>query len=684
MTASRPALTPSSLTGIAALALVAVAAGCSGSRPAPDADRPGGDRPALAADGTPVVATWTADTLSLAELDTLYADAGEAVGDSGQTPTERRRDFLDRYVDFRLKVLAAREAGYDRDSAYVAEVADYRDQLAGPYFTDRRVLDAVVRDLYDKQAEEVEVSHILLPLDRTASAADSAAAFARAAALRDSIEAGLIPFAAAATRYSVDPSVRQNRGALGYLTGGRTILPFEDVAYDTPVGQIGGPVRTPFGVHLVRVTDRQARRPDIAARHILISPDSLVSPDSARALVASLRERVLAGEDFAALAREYSDDTGSGGRGGDLGTFGRGRMVAPFEQAAFGLQAVGDVSEPVETQFGWHLIQLTELPERPTYDEAYDELRGLAERLPRTAIKRRELGREFFRENGGTYDETVLREAIAALPADSLVEAIREGGFPPAQAERVFATLADSTYRVGRLAPVYRSVRFGEAPEREMLDVARLWLDDRAVDQAVAELERRDPEFARVLRSYADGVLLFRVAEDSVWTPARDDEAGLRAVFDARSGQFRFPERRRVLALRAPQDSLLRAAGALVDAGTAPAEAAAQVGGVRVDTVFVADSTGSTLDAALGLAVGGRTGVVGEARTRAVYVLDGIEPPRPKTFDEARADLVGRYQDEVEDAWEARLRARYDARTYPDRVTAPPAGGAGPSGADRQ
>ena len=665
MTACRPAL-----------ALLALAvAGCAGPRPAAP--------PALADDGTPVVATWTADTLSLAELDALYADAGEAVADSAQTPAERRRDFLERYVDFRLKVLAARAAGYDRDSAYVAEVEDYRDQLAGPYFTDRRVLDAIVRDLYDKQAEEVEVSHVLLPLSPVAPAADSAAAFARAAALRDSIEAGQIAFGDAAVRYSVDPSAQQNRGALGYVTGGRTILPFEDVAYGTPVGEVGGPVRTQFGVHLVRVTDRRPFRAEVAARHILVSPDSLVTPDSAFALVASLRERVLAGEDFAALAREVSDDPGSGARGGDLGTFGRRRMVAPFEEAAFALQNPGDLSEPVRTQFGVHLIQLTGVPERPTYEEAYDELRRLAERLPRTALKRRELGREFFRENGGTFDEGALRSAIAALPADSLVEAVQAWGFPAPQADRVFATLADSTYRVGRLAPVYRQVRFGERPADEMVEVARLWLDDRAVEQAVAGLERRDPEFARVLRSYADGVLLFRIAEDSVWTPARDDEAGLRAYFDARPGQFRYPERRRVLALRAPQDSLLEAAAALVDAGRTPAEAAAQVGGVRADTVFVADSTGSALDAALALAVGERTGVVGERRTRAVYVLDGIEAPRAKTFAEARAELVAGYQDEVEAAWEARLRARYDARVYPERVTGPAPPAAPPAGAGR-
>ncbi|WP_412067981.1 peptidylprolyl isomerase [Rubrivirga sp. IMCC43871] len=652
---------------LALLTLVAATlAACGGSRPATEA-------PMIGPDGTPIVATWTADTLSLLEFDRAYTAADGTVEDSVRTPIERRLDFLDRYVDFRLKVLAAREAGYADDSAYVAEVADYRDQLAGPYFTDRRVLTGIVRDIYDKQAERVEVSHILFLL--SPAAPDTAATFARASALRDSINAGLIAFDEAAFRYSEDPTAPQNRGALGFITGGRTVLDFENAVYATPIGEVSEPVRTRFGVHLVKPTDRQPAKEEIRARHILIRTDETVSVDSARTVILGLRDRIEAGEDFAALAREFSDDPGSGAKGGDLGVFGRRQMVPPFEEAAFALENAGDLSGPVETRFGIHLIQLTEVADRPSFDEAYDELRELALRLPRTAVRRQAVGREYIEEEGGSYDEALVRRAVEQYPADSLLLYVARDGFGRL-GEETFATVGDSTFTLSELAPLLARMRYGPHPAGEMIEAARAFVDERAVEQAVARLEERDPEFARVFRSYADGVLLFRVAEDSVWTPARNDNAGLRAYYDSRPGAFRWPERRRVLAFRSTSDSLLRRVAVDLDAGMTPSEALEARAEfmsrsvLRLDTVFVADSSGSPLDAVLALEVGERSEVSLDRSQRVLYRLDAIEPPRTKTFDESRAEVITGYQDVVEDAWETRLRARYNAHVYPERVPA--------------
>ena len=647
------------------LVLLVAVAGCSGARP---------DAPALGADGTPIVASWMADTLTLAEFDAEFAAADGALADTVQTPLERRLDFLDRYVDFRLKVLAARQAGYDRDSSYVAEVADYRDQLAGPYFTDRQVLDGIVRDIYDKQAEEVEASHILLLL--SPAERDTADVYARLVALRDSIEASQIAFADAARRYSEDPSAQRPQGQpgsggeLGYLTGGRTVLPFEDAAYDTPVGEIAGPVRTQFGVHLLQVTDRRPARAEIGARHILIRTDSTVTPDSARAVIEGLRARVLAGESFEDLAREYSQDPGSGARGGDLGTFGRGQMVPPFEAAAFALEAVGDVSEPVESRFGVHLIQLTSLGERPSFEEALPAIRQQALRLPRTALRRQAIGRETIEQAGGTYDEALVRQAVTQYGDGGAAQLLSEGFGD--YSDRAFATVGDSTYTLADLLPTLRQLRQGlPHPEGQMIEAARAFVDEQGAELALAQLEDRDPEFARVFKSYADGVLLFRIAEDSVWTPAKEDVAGLRRVYDADPGAYRWPQRRRVLAFRAPTDSLLLALADQIDGGMTAAQAYERMSDdVRRDTLFVSDSTGTGLDQVLGLSVGQKTGIVMERGRRTLYLLDGIEAPRTKTFEEARAELISVYQDQVEDAWERRLRERYDATTYPDRVPA--------------
>ena len=660
-----------------ALAIVLLAAGCGGSRPAAPAP------PALDADGSPVVATWTADTLSLREFEEAFTQADGTLADTATNTLERRLDFLSRYVDFRLKVLAAREAGYAEDSTYQAEVESYRDQLAGPYFTDKEIFDDIVRDIYDKQAEEVRVRHILF----RPRSADTTQAYTTAIAVRDSIASGALDFADAAVRYSEDPSAETNRGDIGYITGGLTVLAFEDLTYGTPVGEVAGPVQTQFGYHIIEVLDRRPAQGEIEARHILVTPASDEPADTLAAYetVADLRARVEAGEDFAALAREYSDDTGSGARGGDLGSFGTGRMVPPFEEAAFGLRAVGDLAGPVRTRFGYHLIQLTGVAERPSFDEAYDALKQRAQRLPRTALRREAVTRAYRDSIGSTFDEALVREVLGRVPADSLTMRLLTDGFAPADAGRVFGTVGDSSYVFSDLIETYRRTpnrnRLGETPRTPVdiyVDAAQRYLDEAALSQAIRALEDRDPEFRRIFRGYADGVLYFRIAEDSVWTRAKDDDAGLREYYDANQAEYRYGERRRVLAFRSPSDSVLQSVATRLDGGE---DARALFAGytddempLRLDTVYVADSTRSALDETLSLSVGDHTGVVAERARSAVYVLDGVEAPRGKTFDEARAEITTGYQEVLEDTWEARLRDRYDARTYPDRIPPRPAG----------
>jgi peptidyl-prolyl cis-trans isomerase SurA len=157
-----------------------------------------------------------------------------------------------------------------------------------------------------------------------------------------------------------------------------------------------------------------------------------------------------------------------------------------------------------------------------------------------------------------------------------------------------------------------------------------------------------------------------------VWTLASSDEAGLRAHFEAHADEYRFPERRRVLAFGTPSDSLLEQVRVDLGAGRSPAEILEAYRDspltLRLDTVYVADSTASPLDLTLGFSPGQYTEVVPERSRLAVYLLDGIEAPRAKTFDEARAELVSDYQEVLEARWVERLRAQYDAHTYPENL----------------
>jgi peptidyl-prolyl cis-trans isomerase SurA len=436
---------------------------------------------------------------------------------------------------------------------------------------------------------------------------------------------------------------------------------------------VAGPLRTRFGYHLLWVQDRRPRTPDIRASHILIRVQGETPADSAaaRETIEGLRARILAGEDFATLARQYSDDVASGRRGGDLGFFGVGRMVKPFNDAAFALENVGDVSDVVLTPFGYHLIRLEERAALPTYEEAYEELKRLAEQLPRTALRRQEIGREEREAAGFSFDSTLVAAALDQFDADSLDFQLRRDGFG-AFGPRTFAAIGDSTYAFDDFYLWYGRLQPEPAADQRQIVMEQMdvYLAEQGFERALALLAERDPAFRALLEQYMDGVLLFKISEDSVWTPAAEDEAGLRAYYEAHRGQYNWPQRHRVLAFTSPSDSLLTAVIEDLDAGMGAAEVFAENDDarltLRLDTLYLADTTGTPVDAALQLQVGEHTEILPERSRLAVYVLDGIEEPREKTFEEARAELVTDYQEVLEAAWVARLRERYDARVYPE------------------
>lgn len=651
------------LAVFAALGLFAI--GCSSSPLTTDA---------LDADD-PAVATFAGETLTLDEFETRYALASGGVEAASEDSLEAYQDFLQRYVDFRLKVQLARDLGLADDPAIQQEIADYRAQLAKPYLLERTVLEKVIQDLFEKQQEEIRASHILLRVDESAAPEDTLAAYQKLSAIRDSVLAGA-DFAELAVRYSEDPSAARNQGDLSYFTGGRMIQSFEDMAYGTPVGEVSPVFRTQFGYHILRVADRRVAAPEIQASHILVRVEpGATAADSAEALalVQSLKQRVEAGEDFAELARQYSDDQASGQNGGDLGFFPRARMVPPFSKAAYELKEVGDVSDPVETRFGYHLIKLTDRKAPRTYDEAYVDLKNIAERLPRTAVQRQAIGRRFRDEAGSQVDSALVLEAAAAYPADTLLRKAIPARFD-AYADRDFATVDDSSYTFGEFADYVRTVRLRPAPDQQaqLFDLAEDFLNEQAVELAALQLEETDPEFSRIMQDYEDGVLLFRVSEDSVWNAASQDSLGLLAYFEANAADYAFPERRRVIGFYSRNDSLLRVVADGLDAGRSPLDLDADLAeadpGVRIDTVFVSDSAGTLFDEALTLEVGERTDVLPYQSRKAVLYLDGLEAPRPMTFEEARAQALADYQDVLDERLRARLRDRYDAELFPERL----------------
>ena len=302
-----------SSTPVLALAVAAALAGCRTTAPTASAS-------------DPVVATWGNQRLTLSEFEERYARSVGGQAGGAADSIGAYRDFLTRYVDFRLKVDEAKRLGLDRRPEVIAEASEYRRSLARPYLLEQHVIEPVVRLLYERQGQIVDVSHVLIGVGEGAPAADTLAAFRKATAIADSIRAGQITMEQAARRHSDDPSAQSTGmgagGRLGYFSAGVMVDPFEDAAYTAPVGAVTAPVRTNFGYHLLYVHDRRTAPLDREVAHIMIVPEAgteeamAAARATAQALLDSVRAEQASFED---LARRHSADTDSGPRGGSLG-----------------------------------------------------------------------------------------------------------------------------------------------------------------------------------------------------------------------------------------------------------------------------------------------------------------------------------------------------------------------------
>ncbi len=658
---------------IAAAGLLFVAIGCGSS---------GQSRLPAEADNPNVVAVYGNDVMTLEEFERRYERSSGSLATAIDDSLAEYQDFLERYTDFRLKVRAAEEAGIPELPSVRDEIRTYRSNLARPYLLEQEVLEPLVRTLYERQQEMVDVSHILLQLGPNSTPADTAAAYEHISAVRDSVLQGG-DFGEFAYRHSQDPSARRNpdapgyRGRLGFFSAGRVVEPFETYAYETPIGGVSPVFRTRFGYHILTVHDRRAAVPDIRLSHIMVRPGS--SPEDsaqARELMQDLAQQLAEGADFGELARQHSTDAQSRNRGGDIGTVSYDAPLHDsFKEPAFALEEVGDVSNVLETPYGFHLVKLTGREEVKALDEAYDELKELVTRLPRSDAAEQSFARGVVRDRGGRVDTALVRTAFEGVPVDSVITKLVGKQLAPAVMEDTVLVIGDSTFTMEDMADATSRVSMEDAgtTEARAMRILSDFVTNTVIDYEAARLEDRDDEFRRLMQEFRDGLVLFQFMEDSVWTAAEQDTLELAAYYEAHRDEYWWPDRSRIISLQSRSDSLLEVITERLHAGEAPDDVYASFADdtlvtVRMDTTMIADSTNSVYDRALGLTEGGFVGPLPYRGQHIVLVNQGVEAARPKTFEEARTQVVSDYQKIVEERLIQRLRERYNVHTFPQRL----------------
>jgi peptidyl-prolyl cis-trans isomerase SurA len=529
-----------------------------------------------------VVATVGPEPITLKEYENLYLKGSPNRDSAMASSMQERERFLDLMVNYKLKLLDAYREKMDQKPEVVNEVDQYKGGLAASFITERDLTGPGLHQLYNRRGEEIRASHILLMLSPKASPEDSAKTYKKAYDLIHALKNGA-DFKTLAIENSQDPSVKQNGGDLYYFTSGQLVTPFEDTAYSMKVGEITSvPVRTSYGLHIIKVTDRKPILGEIRASHIMIRfPNQKPTPEdtaAAYAQIKALQDSLKAGVDFAALAQRHSQDPGSAPRGGDLGWFSRRRWVQPFDEAVFQLKP-GQVSGIIRTPFGYHLAKVTETRPRKSFEESKADLQKSYQET-RFQNEYRALVDRLENQYHARRNEATLNAFLAAVDSNKTV---RDSGSTAQVPQAVlqanllqvgpFALTVDSVLAAMKARQDLASTPYREQPFSSATDK----ITEQLVWTLAADsLEHHSPEFASILKDYKEGVLLYQVEQDNVWNRVAGTDSALHVFFDAHRAKFTYPDRVDFSEIRLPNAAIAATMAAQLKQGKTLEQLAAE------------------------------------------------------------------------------------------------------------
>jgi len=629
------------------------------------------------------------------------------------------KEYVDLFSLYKSKVFEAESLGLDTLSSFKNELAGYRRQLAAPYLTDKNTNENILTEAYDRLKMEVRASHILVRVDETALPKDTLECWTRIHLIKDAV-LGKFPtaseisnydkllkntteiskllkgkdsslyklklnavknladnskgsedkFVSIAPRTSDDPSVVDNKGDLGYFTALDMVYPFENAAFNTKVGEVSPILRTRFGYHVLKVYDKRASRGEVSVEHIMaeIRKDANEQDKTnAKIKIDELYGKLKAGQDFEELARQFSDDKQSADKGGLLPPFKSGtRRPKSFDDAAFALKTNGDYSEPVMTPYGWHIIKRVDLKSVPTFSEVKAELKTRVTRDSRSQAGRAALIERAKKENNFKENLRNRNDLTKVLDSTYL-----KGTWTADKAKKLgnkeIYNLGGKSYTQNDFAKFLETqmtVKNPQSMDGIMKEIYKTWVDESVVNFEDSQLEKKYVEFANLYREYRDGILLFDLTDQKVWSKAVKDTLGLKAFYDQNKINYLWEERAEVTTYKCLNEKIAKDLRKMLKSGKTEKDIVDALNktsqlNVSVENITYLKGENKNVDSNWKTGVAEKDIKDDKENKVLVIVVNKILPKAPKTIAECRGAVTADYQVYLEKEWLIYLKNKY-------------------------
>ncbi len=590
-------------------------------------------------------------------------------------------EYLDLFTTFRMKVMEAERLQLDTSAKFQKELAGYRKQLAKPFMSSDDITEELLEEAYQRKQKDIRASHILIRCDKNALPSDTLKAYNKAMDVRKKALAKGADFAALADQYSEDPSAKGmkatdqnparpgNHGDLGYFTVFDMVYPFETGAYNTKEGEISMPIRSDFGYHIIKVKSVTDAMGSIQAAHIFLQ----LPYDAPEEEVAAMKQKAdniynelmkKDGKNWADMVSQYTDDKGTISRDGALSSFTVSRIVPEFIEVCKSLE-IGQIAKPVRTNYGFHIIKLLGHSGVDTFEKEKQALTERIEKDMRSKKSEELVLKQVKNEYKFKQNDKNLETFMATIDSSILRKE-----YEPTEKVDMNATLFSLENNPTKVSDFVNYIKENmkmqkfTSPATYAYQLYESFSNGVVMDYADAHLEEKYPEFKALVQEYRDGILLFDLMDQEVWSKAVKDTLGLEEFHQRNASKYMWGDRAYATIITITRPESLSKVKALLDSGIELDSLRSIVHHDSIPAVFVRKGYYQKGDNNFVDQTEWKVGVRNEIpstvdQSTTIVCIRELRKPEQKTLKEARGLVTSDYQVELEQKWVQSLKERY-------------------------
>ena len=592
-------------------------------------------------------------------------------------------EYLDLFVNFRMKVMEAEALQLDTSKKFQRELSGYRKQLAKPFMSSDDISDELLQEAYERSLKDIRASHILIRCDKHALPSDTLKAYNKALDIRKRALKGE-DFGDLAVRFSEDPSAKDakatadmparkgNRGDLGYFTVFNMVYPFETGAYNTKEGEISMPVRSDFGYHIIKVVSVTEAMGTIQAAHIFLqlpfdasAEDEAAMKQKADNIYKELMDQ--GGKNWNEAVTKYSDDRGTVSRGGALSNFTVSRIVPEFIEVCKNLE-VNEIAKPVRTVYGYHIIKMLGKTGVGSFEKESKKLSERIEKDMRSKKSDEVVLRQIRKEYNFKTNDKNLETFVATIDSTILDAAYKPD--PKADMNAVLFSIDGHPTKVKDFVEYINKKQTRQkyvTPGTYAYQLYENFSNETMMDYADSHLEEKYPEFKAMVEEYRDGILLFDLMDREVWTKAVKDTIGLKDFYERNADKYMWNDRVLATVVTVARAESLPKVKAVIEAGTPLDSLREAFAHDSISFAYVRKGFYQRGDNQFVDQTEWKEGVTNEIpstvdQSTVIVFIREVRKPENKTLKEAKGLVTSDYQVELEEKWMEALHKKYPVK----------------------